>query len=223
MHIRRYWPDALLLGGFVALTGALAAGWFLGFDVAVRDWCDGHRPAALYWTARVLNVLGNGTWLALVALGLAVLLARRTRSWRPLLLPVVAFVATSLVVYALKLWTDRGAPRSDRVELFSGGESYPAGHLVVAVVWYGVIVSLLSLPPRVRLAIRVVPVVVVFVTTVYLSFHWTTDDVGGLLLGLLLDRTVRRSARLSPPSPPAPGRGSAADPRGPERIPAPRR
>lgn len=227
MLIRRYWPDALLLGGFAALTGALTAGWFLGLDVAVRDWCEGHRPAVLYWTARVLNVLGNGTWLALVALGLAVLLARRTRSWRPLLLPVVAFAATSVVVYAFKLWTDRGAPRSDRVELFSGGESYPAGHVVVTIVWYGVIVTLLAalvrLPPRLRLAIRVVPVAVVFVTTIYVSFHWLTDDVAGLLLGLLLGRTVLRSERLSPPSHPAPGPGSAVGPRGPERPAAPPR
>jgi len=47
-------------------------------------------------------------------------------------------------------------------------------------------------PPPVHRAIRVVPVVVVLVTTTYLGFHWVTDGLAGLLVGLLLDRLFSR-------------------------------
>lgn len=40
--------------------------------------------------------------------------------------------------------------------------------------------------------IRVVPPLVVLTTTTYLGWHWLTDSVAGLLLGLLLDRLLHR-------------------------------
>src|SRR3954447_15262404 len=47
-----WWFDALLVGVFVLLTWALWSGWLLGADTAARDWCDAHRPDALFWLAR---------------------------------------------------------------------------------------------------------------------------------------------------------------------------
>jgi len=48
------------------------------------------------------------------------------------------------------------------------------------------------LSPRVRAAMRIVPPVVVFCTTTYLAYHWITDSVAGLLLGLVLTRLMAR-------------------------------
>jgi hypothetical protein len=45
---------------FAALTYALARGHLLALDRQVADWADQHRPAVLYWPARVLNYLGQG-------------------------------------------------------------------------------------------------------------------------------------------------------------------
>jgi hypothetical protein len=74
--------------------------------------------------------------------------------------------------------------------------SYPSGHVANALVWYGVIALLLgalvTVPPRVHLAIRLVPPVIVFCTTTYLSFHWLTDSIAGLFLGLILTRLMAR-------------------------------
>ena len=56
------------------------------------------------------------------------------------------------------------------------------------------IAALLRRPLRARevFAIRVVPVAIVFCTTVYLGFHWVTDSVAGLLLGVVLARLIER-------------------------------
>ncbi|HLL69336.1 MAG TPA: phosphatase PAP2 family protein [Micromonosporaceae bacterium] len=196
-----WWPDAALLLGFVAVTVALVARTsLLDLDTAVADWCDAHRPRAAYWIARSLNYLGQGGWLlSPLALAVAVLVGYRARSVRPVLPVIAAFLLTYLTIGPLKLWTNRDAATStiDDPELLfhvANGRSYPSGHVVNAIVWYGVFALLLApvLRPAWRRALRVVPPIVVLGTTTYLSYHWVSDGVAAVLLGLLLDRLMRR-------------------------------
>lgn len=207
-----WWLDGLLLALAAALTIALANGLLLDVDLAVRDWVNGHRPPAAYWIARVVNYLGQGGQVLLpIAVLLAAVLGVRVRSVRPGLVVVAAVVVTYLVVGALKLWTDRAAPSSPRlppeqsVLLFNPalppGEydlSYPSGHVANAVVWYGVFALLLTaltagrIHPVVIRMIRVLPPLIVLFTTTYLNFHWLTDGVVALLVGVVLDRLLRR-------------------------------
>ncbi|MEV4635930.1 phosphatase PAP2 family protein [Actinoplanes sp. NPDC049548] len=207
-RVRSWWPDVALLAGFVVLTVALARGHLLAFDVWVADWVTAHRPTPLYSVLYVLNYLGQGGWvLTPVSIILAVLAARKLRSIRPLLLFAGAFVLMYVTIGPLKIWLDRAAPRfpgPDREILFnpaaSGAKamSYPSGHVANALAWYFVITVLLGLllarplSRRAHLALRVVPPVVVLITTTYLAFHWITDSVAGLLLGLILARLLAR-------------------------------
>ncbi|GAB1694781.1 phosphatase PAP2 family protein [Krasilnikovia sp. M28-CT-15] len=219
-----WWLDAALLAGFVALTFALARGHLLALDEAVADWVLAHQPAAVYWPARVLNYLGQGGQVLMPVTGLLmVLLIRRTRSVRPVLVFLGAYVLMYLTVGPLKVWLDRAAPKfdgPDRAVLFnpyaSGAKalSYPSGHVANALVWYAAIALLAAallraygreLSPRARTALRVLPPVIVFCTTTYLGFHWITDSVAGLLLGLVLIRLMARVPWDAVPLPPLPG------------------
>jgi membrane-associated phospholipid phosphatase len=199
--------DLVMIVLFVALSVALASGHLLRLDQNVADWVDQHRPPALYWPARVLNYLGQGGQVLMpVTIALAVLVASRRRSVRPVLVFVAAFVLTYITIGPLKLWFARAAPHSTqptKVELFNhhlpAGEyavGYPSGHVANALVWYGVIALLINarwpLAPRLKAAIRIVPPLVVFCTTTYLAFHWITDSVAGLFLGLVLTRLMAR-------------------------------
>ncbi|MGR6322462.1 phosphatase PAP2 family protein [Micromonospora soli] len=212
-----WWFDGLLLAALVGLTVTLATGHLFGLDRAVADWADAHRPTAARWTAMILNFLGQGTPLTLLAAGLGVLVAVRLRSVRPVLPPVVAFVLTYLTIGPLKVWTARPAPSASAKEpflppdqtlpLFQDGlpvrfaQSFPSGHVANAIVWYGVLALLLApllatfgrtVPPRLVTVVRVLPPLIVLCTTTYLGWHWLTDSVAGLLLGLLLDRLLHR-------------------------------
>jgi membrane-associated phospholipid phosphatase len=210
-----WWFDGLLLAALVGLTVALAAGHLFGLDRAVADWSEAHRPTAAYWVARVFNFLGQGTPLTLLAAGVGVVVGLRLRSVRPILPPVTAFLLTNFTIGPLKLWTDRAAPsasikepylpEADTVRLFHTdgvyGMSYPSGHVANAIVWYGVLALLLpallrtlgrTVPARLVTALRVLPPLIVLSTTTYLGWHWLTDSVAGLLLGLLLDRLLHR-------------------------------
>jgi membrane-associated phospholipid phosphatase len=201
-----WWLDLALVAAFVILTVALARGHLLTLDQRLADWVDAHQPGVLHWPARVLNYLGQGGQVLMpVAIVLAGLATWRHRSIRPLLVFVAAFVLTYITIGPLKVWFSRAAPHSklaDKVDLFNNlppgeyGLSYPSGHVANALVWYGVIAllaaTLITLPPRVRLALRVLPPVIVFCTTTYLAFHWITDSVAGLFLGLVLTRLMAR-------------------------------
>ncbi|NLU77294.1 phosphatase PAP2 family protein [Micromonospora sp. HNM0581] len=210
-----WWFDVVLLAGFGALTAALARGHLLDLDLAVSEWAFTHDPVPLYWTARLFNLLGQGGWLLLPLSGaLAVAVAWRRRTIRPFLLVTGAFVITMLTIGPLKLWTDRAAPTAsvkepfltpaDAVQLFNQlpagaySMSYPSGHVANAIVWYGVIALLLvSLtvgrpPAGLYRLVRYAPPGILLLTTTYLNFHWLTDGLAALLLGLLLDRLLHR-------------------------------
>jgi membrane-associated phospholipid phosphatase len=199
-----WWFDLVLLAGFAALTGLLAAGALLGVDKTISDWCFDHQTSATHGLARTFNFLGNGGPLTVICLLIAIGLAVRGRTARPVLPVAAAFLLTGFAILPIKLWTDRAAPRStlpDAVDLFNTlppgeyGQSYPSGHLVNTVVWYGVLALLLArwLAPAVQRWLRFAPPAIVFVTTIYLNFHWLTDSIAGLLLGVFLDRLLARA------------------------------
>ncbi|WP_432984518.1 phosphatase PAP2 family protein [Dactylosporangium sp. CA-233914] len=197
-----WWLDALLVAGFVAITILLAAKTpLLGLDLAVRDFVDAHRPGWADTTLRVFNRLGQGGQiLTPLAVIVAFFLTRARHTVRPFLLVVGAYLITYVTIGPLKIWTDRAAASEHTIThpewLFriGSGMSYPSGHVVNAIVWYGVLATLLTgvLRPRLVAAIRyTIPLVLLFTTT-YLSFHWITDGLAALMLGVLLDRVLRR-------------------------------
>src|SRR5918998_1386219 len=105
---RRGWlPDAVLVVVLAVLTALVATGVTHGIDLDTRDWVDSHRPTPAYVAARVLNYLGQGTPLAILAMGLAVLLAWRKHSVRPVLPVLTAYLLLMFTVGPMKVLTDR--------------------------------------------------------------------------------------------------------------------
>lgn len=227
VHPAGWWFDGLLLVGLAGLTLALANGHLYGVDLAVREWSDANRPEFAYWIARVFNFLGQGGWLLTpLAAIFGIATGVRARSIRPLLVVVAAFILTYLTIGPFKLWTDRAAPSStlppeESVQIFNRlpateySMSYPSGHVANAIIWYGVIALLLvsllrtlgrpNPPAGLALAIRIAPPAILFFTTTYLSFHWLTDSIAGLLLGLFVDRLLARVPWDDLPLPELPG------------------
>lgn len=203
-----------------------AGGPLIDLDLAVHEWADQHRPAAADSVARVLNRLGQGGALFGIGAGLAGLLGlvrlwRGAGWWRagqPILYVLVAAAVVYLSVASVKRATERGAPSSplpaeQTVPLLGPlppGEyaaGYPSGHAVNTIVWYGVLVLLVNalldtyrrgtaLPPAVAWTVRLAPPVVVVAAQTYLSFHWLTDSLAGLALGLAIDRALSLLRRL---------------------------
>ncbi|GAA1598330.1 phosphatase PAP2 family protein [Actinoplanes couchii] len=205
---RSWWPDLLALAAFAALSVALARGQLLALDQRVADWALADQSSPFYWTARVLNYLGQGAQVLMpVALILTFLLWRRTRSLRAVLPFVAAFFLTMATIGPAKIFFDRAAPRfkgPDPVIMFNPdaagdlARSYPSGHVGNSFVWYAVIALLLAavlnrtLSLREKFLVRVLPVTIVLITTVYTGFHWLTDSIAALFLGFVLARLLER-------------------------------
>lgn len=205
---RSWWPDLVALAAFAALSVALVRGHLLALDLRVADWALADQSSPVYWTARVFNYLGQGAQVLMpVAAILTFLLWRRTRSIRAALPFAAAFLLTMFTIGPAKIFFDRAAPRftgPDREIMFNPAafgvkaQSFPSGHVANAFVWYAVIALLLAavlartLTRRELLLVRVLPVVIVFITTVYTGFHWLTDSIAALFLGFVLARLLQR-------------------------------
>ncbi len=202
--MRRIKSELSLLLALALITLAAALGWTHGLDEGVRDFMREHQIGVLQVIATVLNKLGQGVVVAwILGGGLTLLLLWRTRDWRSAVPWLAAFALTYLTIGPLKLWSRRDSPNSplpNAVEFFNDQAtytlSYPSGHVVNAIVWWGVIVWALAklwrpMPP----ALRIVPPVIVLFTTTYLGHHWLTDGLAAVALGLLIDRVVRRLTR----------------------------
>ncbi|MFU8850748.1 phosphatase PAP2 family protein [Micromonospora sp. SL1-18] len=192
-----WWFDGLLAAALVAFTAALV--WWsplLRLDILVRDWCDQHRPEAVWLVMQAFDFFGQGgPWTTLTVL-VSLWLAWRHRTVRPIIPAGLAPIVSTILIVSLKRWTARGAPHLGSVRLFSGGTEveYPSGHVSNGIVYFGVLAMLLApyLPVAARRLVQWLPGVLVFVGTTYLSYHWLTDSIAGYLLGLLIVRLLLR-------------------------------
>ena len=206
---------------FVGLTVLIA----VPGPVRELDWAfwnqgwEWRYPGKRVMTA--LTVVGQrGPALGLAALVVA-RVARRRRTWRPLVVLAGSQLLLNAVVSVLKYGLGRAKAETGSAELFAGGTMYPSGHSSNAVVVWGVLAYLLitygGVRPRKRVvALAALPSVVVAASTLFIGSHWLTDVVGGVLVGIALlavtvavDRSWPSGDRAPWPSPAAASRAGA--------------
>jgi undecaprenyl-diphosphatase len=200
---------------FVALTMALAAGAVNMLDKQVLQGMASLWSEPLHPLFQAIAELGGLEATTILMVGLAVFLIRGgfgADAW-----VVLVFVAAQVleVLYKANLH-HLGPPRSvshadgpSITELVSSSgplaNSFPSGHMVRAVIAYGLIafvVQRLAPWPLVRsLAIPVATGIIVLIAfdRLYLDVHWESDVLGGVLLGAIglvagtvwLDRPIR--------------------------------
>lgn len=172
----------------------LSRGWLERMDLRVSEvtsvWAL--RDSWAYWPIWVVTQIGGRVTILVVLAGLVGWLAVRQRTLVPLVRVVVALVLLTTVVYAFKWGTGRTAPAFPGSFFYLDGASYPSGHVANAVLMWGVArwqAVEFGLPPAVQRATWVLSVlgpVATGVAMVALDFHWVTDAVVGLSVGLLL-------------------------------------
>jgi undecaprenyl-diphosphatase len=194
----RLFAIVVLSVAFVALTIAITAGVFASLDHQVAQAMHSIWKESLHGLFQGIAELGGLELTSTLMLALFIYL------WRG------GFGADALVVFAFagavglelvykNLFFHPGPPRSlshadgpSLTEVVPGsglGNSFPSGHMVRAVVAYGLLAFVIRrlAPSRVvrLLALPIATLVIVAVAfdRLYLDVHWESDVIGGLLLG----------------------------------------
>jgi membrane-associated phospholipid phosphatase len=188
----------LLSVAFVAMTIAITAGIFTSLDHQVAEAMHGLWQESLHTLFQLIAELGGLELTTILMLGLFIYLWRGGFGSDALV--VAAFVGAVMLELVYKLLFFHPAPpRSlshrdgpSLTDLLAGnglGNSFPSGHVVRAVVAWGLLAFVVNrlAPSRVARMVAI-PVAIVIIVSVamdrlYLDVHWESDVVGGLLLG----------------------------------------
>jgi membrane-associated phospholipid phosphatase len=165
----------------------------IGLDQWALDLFQSVRSPALDALGSIIGLFGQAEVSLGIAVGLA--LARARRSRRDGLIPLF-IIATILIESALKLAIPHAPPPGDRsrtIELLPHlqvpfASSFPSGH-VARLTFLATIVR--GVPTWLRL----LAVVLMIGSRLYLGEHWLSDCLGGLALGWLVAKVATRLER----------------------------
>jgi membrane-associated phospholipid phosphatase len=195
VRLRRAAPlTALLIALFAASVVVVTSGGFSSIDRSVRDVIEAHHDHAIDIVASMLALTASGVASATYVVVIAVILAVRRPGSRPAVLALLgglAVVQGAEVV--LKVVIDHPGPGISRALTFTVGGgpetsgSFPSGHMTRAVTLaIGSALLVAARASRRRLLlVALAYVALIAATRVYLNEHWTSDVVGGVLLGLV--------------------------------------
>lgn len=170
---------AAVLTAIVITTSA----WVEPIDHHWLQWMLDVRSPPATSAGKVLNVVAGGTAMWIVRLAIAAALAF-WRRWRALLVFVLAELCAELSIGPVKALVGRTRPAGSLVAV--SGQSLPSGHAVTAAVTAVVLALILTRPGRSRvlaLAAAVAWSALIGLSRTYLSAHWLTDVLVGLLIG----------------------------------------
>ena len=207
-------PSALyLLGWAVVLAVVLVAlGWLLSrvvhddgvgrADAGISRWFAGHRNGELDDVTRYTSEAGGTITITVLAVLTVAFAAAVWRRWREPMLVAVAVAGEVGIFLVVTLLVDRQRPPVRHLDEAPPTSSFPSGHTAAAIVLYGAIAVLASERARSALvrwlfvALAVVVPVVVACSRLYRGMHYTTDVLGGVLLGVTWLTASVRGVRL---------------------------
>jgi undecaprenyl-diphosphatase len=156
-------------------------------DVAVTRWAAAHATVFSLDVFGWLTLAGSTVGVIAVALAATVFALRRWRRWSVALFFLIVLGGQLLLSNAVKYAVERVRPDVPPLHVLSG-PSFPSGHATAAAATWAAVALVLSRrsSPRMRAILGGAAVgiaVAVACSRVFLGAHWTSDVIGGLLLG----------------------------------------
>ena len=180
----------IALNGFVELTDEIVENDLTAVDEAVGEYIVSYRSEALTAYFTFITDLGDRYAYIVTTVLLAVYFFLKKRSWKFIGQTTIVLLLASLSSIVLKRVLNRARPSLEHlVEVNT--LSYPSGHSMSAMAFYGFLIFL-CLRYRISGWLRFLLVtVLVFlilsigVRRIYLGVHYPTDVAGGFVGGLI--------------------------------------
>ncbi|MTI20959.1 phosphatase PAP2 family protein, partial [Fulvivirga sp. RKSG066] len=181
------------LNVFLEITWDLKAGELDNFDKDATAWIYAYRSESL--TPFVIAITEMGSqWAYLVVIPIiAYLLYRKGKSWRRTLQATLILISTFFLNLGIKYIISRPRPiEAERlVEVHDGSFSYPSGHSMSAIAFYGFIIYLtFKYVSNVYLkwaliTLQTLLILGIGTSRVYLGVHFPSDVVAGFVAGII--------------------------------------
>jgi undecaprenyl-diphosphatase len=174
--------SALVL--FAWLADEVLEGQMVRFDQHVRLFIHQHSSPAFTFLMRFMSNVGSPVCVTVLML-LAVTAFWRAGWQRAPVLLMIAMGGGALLNEALKLIFQRTRPVPYFDTPLPASYSFPSGHALFAVCFYGMVASLISARTRrltTRVAVWTIAAVMIFLiglSRIYLGVHYPTDVIAG--------------------------------------------
>lgn len=180
----------IALNGFVQLTDEIVENDLQAVDETVGEFVTSFRSDALTTYFKVATDLGDrNAYIAFTVL-LAAFFFFKKRSWKFIAQTCIVLVLATLSNIVLKRVFNRARPSLEHlVEVNT--LSYPSGHSMSAMAFYGFLIFLClryRMPQWLRfllVSILVILILSVGLSRIYLGVHYPTDVAGGFAGGLI--------------------------------------
>ena len=134
-----------------------------------------------------------GDWQVIVGLAVAaIIILARLKKTREIIFLAAALISGELIKELLKLLIRRQRPDAVFSLISENGYSFPSGHALMSVVFYGAIAYFIyKLYQKMwqKIVLAAVFAALIFLigfSRVYLGVHWVSDVVAGWLVGFLI-------------------------------------
>lgn len=182
----------LLLSGFILLTAFISFFPESMLDREFSEEVQEHQHPLLDALMKAISFPGQRPYsIIMIVLGSLSFLVFRLKREALFML----FTSLSgLISHSLKILIDRPRPTDSFVRIIEKAEhqSFPSGHVLFYVIFFGFLVVLMyhlkAIPKPVRLFISAVALFLIFtipLSRIYLGAHWFTDVTAAFLLGLI--------------------------------------
>ena len=177
------------LAGFLIIAYFVKNYGVTPFDSLICGAVYSLRRPALTYLLTVITYLGN--WQAVTVICLALLISWRTR--KAFGYPLAFAASMSVVIYEiLKAIFKRARPDEALRLIHETGFSFPSGHSMTSLVFYGLAIYLINRKLKNKMTAKILTVILsgliilIGFSRIYLGVHYPTDVLGGFCTGAAL-------------------------------------
>lgn len=175
---------------FVELTDELMEKELKIYDDRITEYVLSFRTPALNDFFRFITDLGDFYAYLIATILVSIYLFVKFRHWKFILQLVGITILSALSNVALKRFIDRARPGIEHL-VSAEGLSYPSGHSMSAMAFYGFLMYLsfqIKMAKWLRTLLCTLFVLLIFLiglSRIYLGVHFPTDVAGGFIAGII--------------------------------------